>query len=212
MTYGQIVVDHRPETTNPYRTRLTVGGDRFNYPENCGTPTVGLTTAKIFLNIIVSTLNKKLMTIDINDFYSKTPMACSEYMRLKLSDLSNSVVQHYNLDEKTTREGYVYEEINRGMYGITQEGLIAQQLLGKGLNKKCYHQSEINPEIWKQKWRLICFSLCVDDFGVKYVGKHHAEHLMSVLKKYYKIPYDWEGKGYLGLDFDWYYSHRKVHL
>ena len=47
------------------------------------------------------------------------------------------------------------------------------------------------------------FNICVDNFGLKYVGKKHAEHLMSVLKRSYKIYADWKGKRYLGLDLDW---------
>ena len=57
MTYGKIVVDYIPEKTNPYQTRLSVGRFRVNYPEDCGTPTVDLTTVKILLNSIVLTLN-----------------------------------------------------------------------------------------------------------------------------------------------------------
>ena len=68
VTYRQIVVDYRPDKTNPYHTRLTVGGDRFNYPGDCGTPPVELTTVKILPNSIVSTINAKFMTIDIKGF------------------------------------------------------------------------------------------------------------------------------------------------
>ena len=99
------------------------------------------------------------MTIGIQDFYLHTPMAQSEYLRLKLSDLPNSVVQHYNLEDKATRDGYMYVDIKRGMYGLPQAGLIAQQLIEKQLNKKGYHKSEIIPGLWKHKWHLICFSL-----------------------------------------------------
>ena len=35
-------------------------------------------------------------------------MAWSKYMQLKLRELSESVVQHYNMAEKATRYGYVY--------------------------------------------------------------------------------------------------------
>ena len=31
------------------------------------------------------------------------------------------------------------------------------------------------------------FFLVVDDFGVEYVGKHHADHLATILKKYHNI-------------------------
>ena len=106
------------------------------------------------------------------------------------------------MEEKTTRDGYVYVEIKQGMYGLPQAGLIAQQLLEKQLNKKGYHQIDINPGLWKRTWRMVCFSLCVEDFGVKYVGKHHTENLMPVLRESYKISHDWKGKKYLGIDLD----------
>ena len=67
------------------------------------------------------------MTIDVKDFYLNTPMAWSEYLRLKLSDLPESVVQNYNMAEKATRDGFLYMEIKREMYGLPQSGLITQQ-------------------------------------------------------------------------------------
>ena len=97
VTYGRVVVDYRPEKSDPYYTRLTMGGYRVNYPGDCGTPTVVLTTVKLLLNSIVSTLNPTFMTTDIKDFYLNTPMARSKHMRLKLSDLPKSVVQQYNI-------------------------------------------------------------------------------------------------------------------
>ena len=35
-------------------------------------------------------------------------------MCLKLSDFSESLVQHYNLEEKATRDGYLYVENKKG--------------------------------------------------------------------------------------------------
>ena len=49
------------------------------------------------------------------------------------------------------------------------------------------------------------FSLIVDEFGVKYVGKRHADHLASVLRKYHDITIDWEGEKYTGIDLKWNY-------
>ena len=49
----------------------------------------------------------------------------------------------------------------------------------------------------KIKIIIIMFCLIVDDFGVKYVGKQHAEHLATVLKKYHNITEYWTGKNIL---------------
>jgi hypothetical protein len=72
------------------------------------------------------------------------------------------------------------------------------------------------PGLWTHATRNIQFTLVVDDFGVKYVGKENADHLISCIKDHYKISEDWEGKRYLGLTMDWDYNRvhakRKVHL
>ena len=39
----------------------------------------------------------------------------------------------------------------------------------------------------------ITFTLLVDDFGIKFEGDNHANHLVSTLKKYYDITVEWKG-------------------
>ena len=56
------------------------------------------------------------------------------------------------------------------------------------------------------------FTLIVDDFGVKYVGKENADHLINVLKEHYEVAEDWDGTKYCGINLDWDYIKRKVHL
>ena len=48
--------------------------------------------------------------------------------------------------------------------------------------------------------------LIVDDFGVEYLGRKHAEHLASVLKKYHEISEDWEGRTFAGIGLIWDYT------
>ena len=72
-------------------------------------------------------------------------------------------------------------EVRRGMYGLPQAGIIAQNLLTKRLHKAGYSQSKVTPGYWRHSWRPISFSLVVDDFGVKYINKEDVEHLISVL-------------------------------
>jgi hypothetical protein len=52
----------------------------------------------------------------------------------------------------------------------------------------------------------------VDDFGLKYVGREHAEHLMECIKKNYNISSDWNGSPYCGLTLDWDYQNHTVYL
>ena len=98
------------------------------------------------------------------------------------------------------------------MYRLPQSGLLAQFLLEKRLNTEGYSQDTLVPGLWTHTWRPVTFTLCVDGFGVKYVGKNHVEHLMTVLSNHYTISSDWTGSRYLCLDLDWDYEKREVHL
>jgi hypothetical protein len=66
--------------------------------------------------------------------------------------------------------------------------------------------------LWKHDTRHISFSLVVDDFGVKYVGREHAEHLMECINNNYNISSDWNGSAYCGLTLEWDYKNRTVDL
>jgi hypothetical protein len=54
----------------------------------------------------------------------------------------------------------------------------------------------------------ILFLLVVDDFGVNYVGKQHANHLCNALKENYEDACGWEGNLYCGVTLDWNYQQR----
>jgi hypothetical protein len=73
VTYGSFVVDIKDHKEEKEITRLTVGGDQIEYPGDKSTRTAGLTTAKILINSVISTLGAKFLVIDINNFYLNTP-------------------------------------------------------------------------------------------------------------------------------------------
>ena len=82
--------------------------------------------------------------------------------------------------------------------------------LEQQLNEHGYHQSLICPGLWKHQSQPISFTLCVDDFGVKYIGCEHAKHILKVLNMNYKCLQEWEGKKYLVMEIDWEYVQCKV--
>jgi hypothetical protein len=69
LTYGSFVVDIKDHKEERERTRLTVGGYQLEYPGDKSTRTAGLTTAKILINSVISTLGAKFLVIDIKNFY-----------------------------------------------------------------------------------------------------------------------------------------------
>eukprot|EP00804_Cyclotella_cryptica_P015468 CCRYP_008055-RA/>CCRYP_008055-RA protein AED:0.34 eAED:0.35 QI:0/0/0/0.75/0/0/4/0/483 len=127
-----IAANYRPEKDDPYRIRLTVGGNRITYPGDCGTPTADMLTTKILLNSVISTKGARFMTIDIKDFYLNTPMVRPEYMRLKLSDIPDHIIKLYKLDKLVTTDGYAYVLIQKECTA----GIIANNSLKKGWPSK----------------------------------------------------------------------------
>jgi hypothetical protein len=119
--------------------------------------------------------------------------------------MPDDVIKHYNLRDKATPDGYIYCycEIQKGMYGLPQASIIAQQLLEERLWKQGYCQSQTTPGLWKHDTRPISFSLVFDNFGVKYVREENAQHLLDTVRHYYKCSCNWKGEQYCGLTLKW---------
>ncbi len=145
------------------------------------------------------------MTLDLKDFYLMTPMKCYKYFQMKLELFPKDIINLYDLQNKADHNGNVHCEVRCGMYGLPQAGIIAQELLEQHLLKAGYTQSKITPGYWKHEWMPISFTLIVDDFGVKYIGKEHVLQLIKVLKECYKVEEDWGSTRYLGITPDWDY-------
>jgi len=126
--------------------------------------------------------------------------------------MPEDVIAHYKLNKIATPEGYICCKIQKGIYGLPQARIIAQQLLEERLEKDGYRQSKTTPGLWQHDTRPISFSLVDNDFGVKYVGEENAQHLFDTVRKYYKCSCNWKGEQYCGLTINWDYEGRKVHL
>jgi hypothetical protein len=104
-------------------------------------------------------------------------------------------------------DGYVYMEIRKGMYGLPQAGVLER------LARHGYFEQPHTPGLWKQVSRPVWFNLCVDDFGIKYIGRTHLQHLYDALRtETYKIVEDLEGDLYCGIALKWNYTKRYVDL
>ncbi len=203
VTYGQFVCTVKPEKVELNQTRFTVGGDRFNYLGEVATPTAEMLVAKMLFNSVISTKGARFMTMDISNFYIMTPLHHPKFIRVKLSNIPDEVIEGYKLREKVTKNNSIHNKANQGMYGLPQAGLLANELLEKRLNKHGYQQSKLVHGLWKHDTWLIQFTLVVDDFGVKYECKEHAQHLKNTLEEYYKLTCDWTGTRYIGITLDW---------
>jgi hypothetical protein len=132
VTYGRIVCDYRPQKAKVERTRLTVGGILISYPFDISTDTSDLTTTKLVINSTISTPGARQLLIDVKNYYLGTPLDIYEYMHLAIDTLPEEIILQYNLGD-IVHNGYIYLEVRKGMYGLPQAGILANQLLVKRL-------------------------------------------------------------------------------
>jgi hypothetical protein len=117
-------------------------------------------------------------------------------MVINLASLPQETIEKYDLN-KLAQDGKVYIEIQKGMYGLPQAGILANELLQPNLSKDGYRPTTHIHGLWNHDTRPISFSLVVDDFGIK---------------KNYNISSDWNGTAYCGLTLEWDYKNRTVDL
>ena len=118
----------RLKKADPNRTLIIIGGNRICYPGDIGTNTASLDLVKIFINSFLSIKDAKYVTFDISNFYLQTPLYRPGYVRTKLYDIPQYFIDEYDLLD-SVRDGWVYFEINRGVYGLPQSGILANKLL-----------------------------------------------------------------------------------
>jgi hypothetical protein len=177
-TYLRPIISDRPQKAQPRHVHFTIGGDHIDYPSEVSTKTASLATVKLLFNSVSSTPGAKFLMMDIKDFYLCTRMDHIKYMRIKVADIPKDIFKHYNLG-LLVHNGYVYTKIRRGMYGLPQAGRLAKDTLLPHLAAHGYIPAAHTPGLFTHVSRSVSFSLVVDDLGVKYVGREHAEHLCS---------------------------------
>ena len=134
-----------------------------------------------------------------------------EYTKIPLTLFPYHSVKQYNLGEKA-KNGFVYLELRKVICDLPQAGSLANKLLKERLEPHGYREVPHTPGLWKHKTRPVQFSLLVDDFGVKYVGRENAEHLIQSLQQHYKLQVDEKGALYCGIKLDWDYNKRTLDI
>ena len=101
--------NQRKETN---QTRFTcVGNLILIYPGDVSSETASLETSKMHLNGIISTPGAKHMTMDTRKKYLNTPLDRYKYIRMKLSDSPQQIIDQNNLNDIIAPDGYIYMEI-----------------------------------------------------------------------------------------------------
>ena len=84
VTYANFICDHRPLKSEPYRVRITVGGDRLEYEPDAGSPAASLVETKLTINSTISDAHRgaRFMSADLKDFFPQSFLEEPEYIRI----------------------------------------------------------------------------------------------------------------------------------
>ncbi len=61
-----------------------------------------------------------------------TPLLWPKYIHIKLSDVPDIIIQQYGFCKTDNKYGMIHMAVSKGMYGLPQSGLIANELLENG--------------------------------------------------------------------------------
>ena len=123
-TYARIVAEIRPQKEDPYRVRITAGGNLIHYPWDKSQPTADLTTVKMHINSTISTPGANYACLDIKNMYLMSLMQNAEYMFIEEKLVPQQFIEEYKL-QNIIQNGKLYMKIKRGMYGLPQAGKLA---------------------------------------------------------------------------------------
>ena len=120
--------------------------------------------------------------------FSINPMARYEYMNTPLRWFPQDIIDQCNTTDLVDKDGFVYVDIRKGMYGLKKEAHIYFDRLVKLLKPHGYYPLQYNPVIWCHETLPTKFELCVDNFGIKYTNPVHAHYLVDTLKNTTQYP------------------------
>ena len=102
-------------------------------------------------------------------------------MHIPLKIIPREIIDAYNLTALVGDQGWIYMRIEKGVYGLKQSWIIANQELVKHMAPFGYHPVQHTPGIWVYDIRKTLFSLVVDNFCVQYFSTEDVDH--------FKIPH-----------------------
>jgi hypothetical protein len=152
VTYANFVCSMRPGKSEVYRIRMTIGGDRLEAFQDVRSTAVGIIDTKLHLNSTISDADEgaRYATCDIKDLFLGSKMKVFQYMKVHRRYIPQEIIDEYGLtDADFDSKGYVYMEIQKGMYGLKEASILAHEQLCEHLRPYGYSPMPFTPGIWR---------------------------------------------------------------
>jgi len=111
---------------------MTVGGDKLDAYQDVRSPAIGITETKLHLNSTISDAHQgaRYCTADVKDFFLNSVMKIFQYMRIHRQYIPQDIIDEYQLtNDFFDSKGYIYVEIQKGMYGLKEVAILAYDQL-----------------------------------------------------------------------------------
>ncbi len=109
-------------------------------------------------------------------------------------------------------KGFVHLEMHKAVWGLPQAGILTNKCLRHKLTPFGYFEHISTSGLWYHETWPICFTLAVNDFGVKYMNQDEIDHLIALIKMTYSLTKDWTGNLYCSICLDWDYTNCTVDI
>ena len=195
----KFVCDYWPFKSDQSRISLVVGRDKLDNALDDGSSIASMQENKLLVISVISDEKEgdQFISCDMKDLYICTTMDTSEYMWIPYKYFPKDIQIQFNLKEKVSR-GFIFVKIKRGMYGLKQAAIIANEQLVKHLKDHGFYPVIGTNAIFTHKTQRRNLCLCVDYFGIKYHWTDDVYHILISLKENHVITTDWEGKNFCG--------------
>jgi len=100
-----------------------------------------------------------------------------DHMHLRLDIIPEEIIVKKNFRNLVDEENWVYIKIGKGVYGLPQADILANQLLEKCLSTKGYYRCQHIPGLWHHVWCSFIFCFVIDNFGIKVPHMDDMHHL-----------------------------------
>ena len=120
-----------------------------------------------------------------------------KYARIPLSKIPEEIINQYDI-LAIAHGGFVMMEIQEGMYGLPQAGIIANKQRKVHLLKYGYYESSTK-DLYTHTTKPTTFTLVVDGFGICTTSRADLDHLHQALNAKYTTTIDRSGAIYLGM-------------
>ena len=124
---------------------------------------------------MVSTPGARCLLANIKHLYLNNILPEPEFMWIPLKTIPQEIIDAYKLTALVDNQGWIHMRIKKGIYGLKQAGIIANQELVKYMAPFGYHPVQHTPGLWVHDSRKF-FSLVIGDLCVQYFSTEDYDH------------------------------------